>query len=96
LPAPVPSGILCRAAEQRSEVKHRNMTSTTHIQIQVNGAPRALSERTSVLALLEQLGFRPEIVAVELNERLLPREQRASTFVKSGDRVEVVTLVGGG
>jgi sulfur carrier protein len=35
-------------------------------------------------------------VAVEVNRRLVRRAEHASTRLAEGDRVEVVTLVGGG
>lgn len=70
---------------------------TSHaIQIRLNGEPREVQPGTSVAAFVAALGLRPEIVAVEVNERLVPREWRAQTLLVSGDRVEVVTLVGGG
>jgi sulfur carrier protein len=35
-------------------------------------------------------------VAVELNLEVVPRAQHSSTALREGDRLEVVTLVGGG
>jgi len=35
-------------------------------------------------------------LAVEVNEDVVPREEYGATIVAEGDRVEVVTLVGGG
>jgi sulfur carrier protein len=64
--------------------------------IQVNGAPREVSADTSVAALLEELGVKQPHVAVELNLEVVPRAQHSSTALREGDRLEVVTLVGGG
>jgi thiamine biosynthesis protein ThiS len=36
------------------------------------------------------------MVAVEVNESLVPRERRESTHLRAGDRVELVTIMGGG
>ena len=63
---------------------------------QVNGETRELADGTSVARLLDELGLRPEIVAVEVNRELVTRARRATTELKDGDRVELVTLVGGG
>ena len=64
--------------------------------MRVNGEPRELPSGTSVAALVQVLGLRPEQVAVERNERLVPRAARAEVVLTDGDRVELVTLVGGG
>lgn len=46
--------------------------------------------------LLIQKGYQPRLVVVELNSELLPRGQWAQQKIKAGDRLEVVTIVGGG
>lgn len=66
------------------------------IRIQLNGAPREVPEGSTVAELVEALGLVPEQVAVELNRGLVPRARRAQTRLREGDRVELVTLVGGG
>lgn len=72
------------------------MDTDITFRITLNGDPRRIAPGSTVDALVRDLGLRPEVVAVELNERLVNRSQRASTLVREGDRVEVVTLVGGG
>ena len=64
--------------------------------IQVNGQPREVAAETSVSQLLEALGVKQPHVAVELNLEVVPRAQHAATSLREGDRLEVVTLVGGG
>ncbi|MBK7874748.1 MAG: sulfur carrier protein ThiS [Planctomycetes bacterium] len=66
------------------------------VKVLVNGETRELAPGTSVARLIEELGLRPEIVAVEVNRELVTRARRASTELEDGDRVELVTLVGGG
>jgi sulfur carrier protein len=72
------------------------MTTATNIRITLNGEPRALPPGTTVDGLVGDLGLRSDVVAVELNERLVARTARTSTVLRDGDRLEVVTLVGGG
>jgi sulfur carrier protein len=48
-----------------------------------------------VADLLQQLGA-PRFVAVELNLEVIPRARHAETILKDGDKIELVTLVGGG
>ena len=66
------------------------------IQVEVNGEKRALPEASSVADLVRALGLSAEQVAVERNERLVRRADFARTALAAGDRLEVVTLVGGG
>ena len=68
----------------------------TSIKVQVNGESRELPEGSSIAELVEQLGLRPQVVAVERNRALVPRAQHAQTQLEAGDELEVVTLVGGG
>lgn len=64
--------------------------------IQFNGQPREIVPGTTVAALLAHLELRPAYVAVEVNLELVPRARHAQHELRQGDRVEVVTLVGGG
>jgi len=66
------------------------------IQIEVNGAARTVPRGTTVAQLLESLGLRPELVAVERNTQLVRRSERGTLELCAGDRIELVTLVGGG
>lgn len=66
------------------------------MRIHVNGEPRACEPGTTVADLVRTLGLVPEQVAVERNRALVPRARRAEVVLEDGDRVEVVTLVGGG
>jgi sulfur carrier protein len=64
--------------------------------IHVNGEPREVDDEISIFALLEHLKVTAPHVAVELNLEVVPRAEHAQTTLHDGDRVEVVTLVGGG
>ena len=66
------------------------------MQVQVNGSEREIAEGTSVAELLVQLELDPRYLAVERNLELVPRGEHAEVTLAEGDRVEVVTLVGGG
>jgi thiamine biosynthesis protein ThiS len=64
--------------------------------ILLNGKPRLMNETTTVAGLLRELHLPPVRVAVEVNEELVSRSQFEETSLREGDRVEVVTFVGGG
>ena len=66
------------------------------MQITVNGEARELPCGTTVAQLIAQLNMQPKYVAVERNLELLPRREHADCVLQPGDRLEVVTLVGGG
>jgi sulfur carrier protein len=66
------------------------------MQITVNGDARTIAEETSVADLLRELQLVPARVAVEINEQLVRRATFAERRLSAGDRVEIVTLVGGG
>ena len=66
------------------------------MQIVVNGQQHTVPEGATIAVLLDTLGIRIKHVAVEVNRELVPRENHATYVLHSGDRLEVVTLVGGG
>lgn len=66
------------------------------MRIRVNGEPREVPDGCTVAVLVELCELRPEQVAVELNQRLVRRADRAEVTLSEGDELELVTLVGGG
>ena len=69
---------------------------TGEIEIQVNGEPARIADGASIADLVASKGLRTDQVAVEVNKELVPRAQHGGTALGAGDRVEIVTLVGGG
>ena len=73
------------------------MSDTSHcITVQVNGESRTCSLHTPLPHLLEQLGLNPRLVAVEYNGEILHRQYWSQTQMQEGDKLEIVTIVGGG
>jgi sulfur carrier protein len=66
------------------------------MQILVNDEPHEIAAGTTVAALLDQLGLTGKPVAVEVNLQLVPRGQHERHVLAGDDRLEIVTLVGGG
>ena len=64
--------------------------------ITVNGESRDVPDGTTIDALLASLGVDRRRVAVERNQEIVPRGEHAATPLAQGDRVEIVTMVGGG
>jgi sulfur carrier protein len=66
------------------------------LSIVLNGEPRELAPGTTVAALLRELAIRDERVAVEVNLEVIRRDKRQERVLSEGDRVEIVSFVGGG
>ena len=65
-------------------------------EIAVNGVTRKVTRGTTVARLISDLGLRDRRVAVERNREVIPRDRHASCELAPGDRLELVTFVGGG
>jgi sulfur carrier protein len=65
------------------------------MQVTVNGEPTETTART-IAELLDALGLAGRPVAVERNASVVPKRRHAQTELAPGDRLELVTLVGGG
>lgn len=66
------------------------------MQITINDESRDVPEGTTLAALLTELGRKAKFCAVERNRELVPRAEHADCVLAEGDRLEIVTLVGGG
>jgi thiamine biosynthesis protein ThiS len=66
------------------------------VQITVNGNGREIPTGVTVAELIGQLDLPTPHFAVEVNGEVVPRRKQAECHLAEGDRVEVVTLVGGG
>jgi len=70
--------------------------SARDLDIVVNGERRAVAAGASALDVVAGLGLADRPVAVEVNERVVPRRELAARLLRDGDTLEIVTLVGGG
>jgi sulfur carrier protein len=66
------------------------------IELQVNGEACTCLPQTTLPALLVQMGLNPRLLAVEYNGEILHRQFWDETAIRAGDRLEIVTIVGGG
>jgi thiamine biosynthesis protein ThiS len=62
----------------------------------INGEDRKFTSISTISSLLDQLGMKPDRVAVELNRELMPRDRWVTTQLSDGDKLEIVHFVGGG
>lgn len=66
------------------------------MRVVVNGAPKDVETGATIASLLASLGVDARRIAVEKNREIVPRAEHATTPLADGDRVEIVTMVGGG
>ena len=69
------------------------------MQLKINGEIKVIDNSNEELlleALLENLGYKPQLVVVELNSEIVNPKAWISTKIKNGDCLEIVTIVGGG
>ena len=69
------------------------------MQLKINGEIKTIknfNEELLLEALLEKLGYKPQLIVVELNGEIIHPKVWKSTKIKNGDCLEVVTIVGGG
>ena len=64
--------------------------------IQLNGKPEEIQEEASLTQLLQQKGLDPALVSVELNGRIVEREEWDTTALHGEDEVEILFFMGGG
>ena len=66
-----------------------------NLEVYVNGEPRTVAAGMTVASLLAELAVEGR-VAVERNREVVPRARHGEVKLESGDRLEVVSFVGGG
>jgi sulfur carrier protein len=65
------------------------------VQLVINGEAQVLPGVATVSDLVERLELTGRI-AVEVNERIVPRGEFATHPLREGDRIEIVHAIGGG
>ena len=69
------------------------------MKLKINGEIKTINNSNEKLLLedlLDHLGYKPQLVVVELNGVIINPKDWISTKIKNGDCLEVVTIVGGG
>ena len=69
------------------------------MKLKINGEIKTIENTDSEFlleGLVEHLGYKPQLVVVELNGAIINPKDWIRTKIKDGDCLEVVTIVGGG
>lgn len=64
--------------------------------IKVNAKEISFIENENLYDLLKRANFNPDFVAVEVDEKLVKRDNYKDYFLQDGAKVEVFSFVGGG
>jgi thiamine biosynthesis protein ThiS len=86
-----------KADAERASLQHSHAPATINMmKLIINGAEREFANVTTLSSLVEQLGMKPDRVAIERNRDIVPRDRWPETTLQDGDRLEIVHFVGGG
>ena len=69
------------------------------MKLKINGEIKTIEKSNGEFLLedlIELLGYKPQLVVVELNGEIINPKVWISTKIKNGDCLEIVTIVGGG
>ena len=68
------------------------------MKIRINGEERIIqcNKIISLNETMELLGYSSNTVIVELNNLIINSEEWKNKFIKDGDKLEIVSIVGGG
>ena len=66
------------------------------MHIHVNGEDREVAEGATVSDLLHELEIRVDQVAVEINLKILDRQEFEERVLQKDDRIEILSFIGGG
>lgn len=66
------------------------------MNLTVNGMPRKYEGDGSIDSLILEIDAQPDMVAVLINNEIVPRARRGAVSLKEGDNVEIITMAGGG
>jgi sulfur carrier protein len=86
--------ILAFLAQRRHRAHSHAMAES--LALTVNGEPHKLQGPLTVAGLLASIGLDPRKVAVECREEIVPRSAYATTWLATGDSLEIVHFIGGG
>ena len=69
------------------------------MKIKVNGKEKNIeleNEKALLSRTLELLGYKPNTIVVEVNDLIINSKKWENKILKEGDRLEIVSIVGGG
>ena len=66
------------------------------MNILLNNKPEKLFDGLTVKKLLENKNIKNKYYAVEINRKIIPKSDYKTYVIKDGDKIEIITAIGGG
>lgn len=66
------------------------------MEITVNGEKVSCEEGITLESLISQRGHDKRQIAVEWNEKIVPKQEYGTSVIQENDVIEIVTFMGGG
>ena len=66
------------------------------IQIYINGKKENINSNCKLINILEEYSLKDKLVAVEINQEVIPKSNYKTKIINKNDRIEILELIGGG
>ena len=66
------------------------------MNILLNNKSETLFDGTTIQKLLEDKNIKDKYFAVGINKKIIPKSLHCRHIIKDGDRIEIITAIGGG
>ena len=66
------------------------------IQIYINGKKKNINGNYNLINILEEYSLKNKLVAVEINQEVIPKSRYKTITINKNDKIEILELIGGG
>ena len=66
------------------------------IQIHINGKKKNINSNYNLINILEEYSLKDKMLAVEINQEVIPKSNYKTKKINKNDRIEILELIGGG
>ena len=66
------------------------------IQIYINGKKKNINSNYNLINILEEYSLNNKLVAIEINQEVIPKSNYKTKKINKNDRIEILELIGGG
>lgn len=66
------------------------------IQIYINGKKKNINRNCNLIHILEEYSLINRLVAVEINQEVIPKSRYKTITINKNDKIEILELIGGG
>ena len=66
------------------------------MQVVLNGEKETLEDALTLAQLIERKGLAEKRIALEVNEQIISKSRHPQFVLNDGDKVEIITAIGGG